>query len=373
LPYELTINRFGVVPSEPILGGKGRPFKQAALVKAFFKQTDLIRRVPEFRAANMALLRVARGWTEWKTEAVWTTGKRDDKENVNEPNVVGTPPRNLTQPEAGGKETFETLVGLLPDRRMKLKIRDTDWVVRTRASMTGCALQSETRQTKLWWTIEGIPLGEASPNEEDAAAFVKLADAMQAAAMPHLAKAYTRSLNEITGRPAHFNEEEGEKLRISMADNEAGPVAELLSTLRFRKTDLAAIDEANGRELERVRDGLGEFRKFINDVGKRELPVTSDTIKTDSRLDGARGLLCRAENTKTYATFVAGFARSAVGTGFASRGRGVPLDELERFIRRTSPARQLSAELADVEARALDARMAAIAASRNLGTQVAPQ
>jgi hypothetical protein len=364
MPYELTINRFCVVPTTPVLLGQHKPLSSEHVIKAFFEQSDQIAHSEEFDLANRALLRSAQKWLKSKTAAA-EMGDDDsaDSGNSNAAQVVAMRPRDPERRKQAGKGEFETLVALMPYRRLKMRIFKCDWIVRTRASLTGCALHSRTRQTKLWWTIEGIPLAhDRDPSEEAAAEFVKLADAMQAAGMPRLAKAYTRTLADVTGRPTRFDLKNAKRLRISLTDNEAGPVADLLDALRFKRADLADIDNKDNERFERERAGLGEFRKFIGQMSDNQLKVRDDTVETNDHLEMTRGLLCREQDTPSYATFVGGFARAAVGTGFPWRGRGVPEDHFEKFIRLTSPARQLSAELADVEAQALDARLSSVAA-----------
>ena len=349
MPYELTINRFGVVAGTPILAGKGEVLAGESLFKTFGRQAKILSDSKAFETANKELLDVAQNWRDWKTGAVEVPLGPD--EEGDELEIVGLRPR------AGKPDDYETLVSILPFKKIKLKVGERDWIVRTRASMTGCALQTVTRQTKLWWTIEGIPVSPTLPEEEDAVAFAKLARAMEEKAMPHLGTAYENSLAEVTGRPARFDPD-GARIRISLADNQDNPVGELLSALYFGKKDLTTIERDQSTELKPARDGLGQLRKFVDDISGSELAVNPKTLVVNSVLPEAKGLFCRDENTKSYATFVAGFARSSVGTGFSSRQQRLPEDMREKLVRNNSPSRQLSAWLADEEARKLDQRLA---------------
>jgi hypothetical protein len=350
MPYELTISRFGVVAASPILGGAGDYLYGRELVKKFREQATDLAGSDEFKTANAAAFGVAQDWKTNPTQVAVDPALSSG----GEPEIVGMPwpEEEANEPEAA-RQGFETLVGLMPYQKIKLTIADMEWIVRTRASMTGCALQTGARQTKLWWTFEGIPISGEPPKEEQAIAFAALADAMEKAAQPALRTAYEASLARVTSRPVRFDE--GPRIRISLADNEDGPVAELLTALR--RTTLSTIQSEPS--LKPARAGLDELSKFVGEITHKELEVNSQTIEINTKLADARGLICRGENTPSYATLLAGFARAATGTGFGGDRDPLPPLLHEEFVRINSPARQLSAVLANEEARKLDKRLAA--------------
>lgn len=359
MPYELTINRFGVVSGHPIVDGPVPHRTNEEVFRAFKEQCDLLIRKDGF--GHDELISAANGWGQWTTAAQPIQTPEDPNE-PNELEIVGLAPRKNAERHAKRlrdktKWSFDAYVASLPYKKIALKVMDIDWVVRTRASLTACALQSGHRQTKLWWTIEGIPIGDSSPSEEQSAAFSRLAQAMQGDAMKALAEAYDSTLSEVTRQGAKFDLG-GPRLRISLADNEDNPVSELMSALYFEHKNLRAIQQDSSTELAPARLGLEELKRFASDIAGKRISVTPKSVTVNGEHPDAQGLLYTAAEKGGYASLVAGFARNSVGTGFSTRYTNLPAKQREHLIRITSPSRQLSALLADREARKFDGQPA---------------
>jgi hypothetical protein len=355
MPYELTINRFGVVSGHPIVDGPVPNRSSEQVFRTFKRQCELLIKKDGF--GHEELISAANRWDKWKTAAQSIQAPEDTNE-PNELEIVGLAPRKNDERKSKvatdkTKWPFDAYVASLPYKKIALKVMDIDWVVRTRASLTACALQSGHRQTKLWWTIEGIPIGDLSPSEEQSAAFSRLAQAMQGDAMEALARAYDRTLSTVTGQGAKFDLK-GPRLRISLADNQDNPVSELMSALYFEHKDLRAIQHDSSTELAPARIGLEELKRFASDIAGKKISVTSRSVTVNGDHPEAQGLLYTGAEKGRYASLIAGFARSSVGTGFSTRYTNLPPKQREHLIRITSPSRQLSALLADREARKLD-------------------
>lgn len=350
----LTISRYGLMPVTPILQGGGG-LENGELVSAFRRQTELFVSEELLKPANAQVLKIADG------RPVVDDSEPFEPPIPNKLAIVGMPLRededgsDAGNAAAAGTQRFETLVGLLPFQEFRCDVDGVDWIVRTRASMTSCALQKGNRQTKLWWTFEGIPVSAKPPNEEQAAAFVKRTDQLEECAMPLLRDAYLVSLQKLMNQVGRFDGAK-ERIRISLSDNDDRPIGELLGAIRHK--DLSTIEDKGKAELKWAREGLRELERFVGAVTEQRLSVGPETLRINSEIPGIKGILCRQEGPEPFATLLAGFARRAAGSGgFHTRPEEWPDAVRVQYIRRISPARQLSARLANSEAHSLEERL----------------
>jgi hypothetical protein len=352
MAYDLTISRFGAMPTGPIFEKVDQGLEGKELVERFRAQTVLLSKlVLERGGANDRIAEIANGEFKAAVAEVASHSK-----GGNQPAIFGMPPET-TDPSAQRDPKappFDALVGLTPYRKLRCRLADRDWIIRTRASMTGCALQPGKRQTKLWWSFEGIPIGSKPATEHEAAEFNKLAHRLEEVVMPELCSAYVASLEEISKRPARF-ELSSDRIRISLADNDTPPVAELADAISIYKAPLAAIEK---KTSEPAFEGLQELRQFISDIPEAGLQITEKTLHVETELvPDVIGLYARKENVRSFSALIAGFARRAGGgSGFGVRLEPLDVQSQESWARRVSPSRQLSAILANTEARNAERR-----------------
>jgi len=350
---ELVINRFGAFAGgSPDTNHPG--LRGEDLVLAFRKQTERMDQSLAFQKANDAILDVVRSFDKTAHEVV-----SDSDADDNEAYILGMVSKNPTDSDA--TDRFVALVGLLPFKMLRCRLEDWTWSVRTRASMTACALQRVGRATKLWWSFEGIPdSGEdtkRSLSEAQAAAFVTMTEEMEKVAMPHLRDAYCCALKESSDVKCK-DMDLGERIRISLTDNDTRPVAELLDALYFRRSAPSQIKAEGVPGLSHAREGLDQLERFVGDATHHQVAVNNETVRIDHEIPGVKGILCRREGTARDATLVVGFARRAgMGSGFITRPEPWLAKKREDYIRTMSPARQLSARLANTEAQALEKRL----------------
>jgi hypothetical protein len=359
--YDLVINRLGAVAGGPVLAAGAAIADQVELVATFREQTERLSKLTEFKVANKAVFSVACDARDAGTKMHEMELHPDDPIYPNKPDIFGIPlERNDGEAEGSDQKApkFESLVGLLPYRKVRVTIDGVEWMIRTRASMTSCSLQTGPRQTKLWWNVEGIPLAEEPLDETRAASFARLAESMAETGMKPLRVAYVVSLKQATGKPATY-EPAKKGIQISLTDNDDRPVAELLDALYFRRAALDVIEDKGRKEFEPAREGLSELRRFIDDATKSELHVGAETLEVNDTVPNVKGILCRENDTPIHTTIIAGFARRAGGSGGYATGPE-PWDSggrRERYVRSFSPARRLSARLANLEARQIEERL----------------
>jgi hypothetical protein len=352
MSYDLIIIRRGGVADGPVIAATDVIDAEVELVETFRKQTDTLSGLKEFSCANDKLFSVARAAASELTEIELHA---DDPIYPNRPDVVGIPfaTKNGDADHGASKPKFESLVGLLPYRKVQVTIDGVKWIIRTRASMTSCSLQTGPRQTKLWWSVEGIPLINGPLEQNRATAFAQLAEKMAESAMDPLRVAYLASLEEISKSASY--EFAKKAVQISLSDNDDAPVGELLDALYFRKAELSFIENKELTEFEGARKGLSELRHFVRAVTESRVAVKRETLEVNAEIPNVKGILCRQDHAPTSTTLIAGFARRAGGTGgYMTRAEELNPERLERYVRSVSPARQLSACLAHHEGRQID-------------------
>ena len=328
------------------------------LVKTFRDQVEeLARRIG---ATNQKLLDATQKVTGELAKPV-SVGRFPEVDYDNAPDVVAiTSADTVATPSSGGARNFDSLAGLLPYSKMEVRIGNTNWIVRTRPSLTACALQQGAGRTKLWWSFEGIPVPGPSgegPTQEQSMQFVAMVDRLVEPALGFLRDEYHCILeSNSAARTTDF--ELQDYIRVNMADNETRPVAELIDAIYFRHAHVRDILDAPGDDrLSGAKPGLFELDRFAAEVTHKKLGI-GHGVRVESASAGAKAVVChRANFGGRYAALVTGFAqRPGSRDGFGPQSGPLFLSRGESSLRLLSPSRVLSARLADKEARLVDQR-----------------
>ena len=200
MAYDLIISRYGALAALPAWGSRqNEMYTGDELVERFRQQIDTLdQRLAE---GNDGVVSYA---GKLGYQAVGLPQCQDRPEN-GRMDIVGMPPAGVAlNDDAPVAATAENpLVGLLTSRRTQIDIEGMQWILRSRASVTACALQKGPGRTKLWWSFEGIPATDdpdRRPTETNVSEFVAFTDKLQGAAMPTLQTAYSDALKETLQR-----------------------------------------------------------------------------------------------------------------------------------------------------------------------------
>lgn len=267
-------------------------------------------------------------------------------------------PNDPEHPEDTEVRFPDEIVSVLPSQKFRCEIAGTDWILRTRPSVTGCALQKDTRRTKLWWTFEGIPADpdpDHRPTTDDIASFVARADQVVEKTMPVLASAYEKALTIFS---TGTFKRSGVKIRISVAESDTEAVAALFDALCFEARNVSEVGSSHASRLQEAKTGLEELNDFVKDLTGQPKAVRDDTIQvidSEPMFPKVSGILCRPQTPPDESTVV-GFARRQ---GARNGYRLLPANQKKIFlsednIRMVSAARPLSGMLANQEARRID-------------------
>jgi hypothetical protein len=257
------------------------------------------------------------------------------------------------------------LVGLLPSERLDVKVGKVTWDVRVRASFTACALEIEDGWPKLWWTFEGVPKDpdpECRPTEEETAAFLSFVHYLEQPALKYLTKAFSDALAEVTGVGEKLSYRlADERLRIRFADNNDVEYAALIDALKLRRLSPKTLKETTIGPLENARKGMADFERFVKKTNSpQDPPIDPNTahLETEVKIDGVEAISARRDNDNS--TWIAGVAQRANSRTIYDhlaivREQVLAENEADR-VRSRSPARQLSGDLAGIEALKLEVR-----------------
>jgi hypothetical protein len=289
---------------------------------------------------------------------------RDDApERDNQISIFSMPPA-LDLPPLEDLDHSSHLVGLIPSERLALRIAETDWIVRIRASVTACALEVANGLPKLWWTFEAVPKNrnpDCRPSEEDTAAFLSFVRDLETPALEYLNAAYFGALKEITGVGTKLTSQLGnERLRIRFADNNDIQYAALIYALKFRKLTAMDIERAKPAQLQPARQGMLGFKKFVNDTNSPTDPINPETAHLDReiKIAGVEAISARRDCPVSNSTWIAGVTqRPRVRTAYdhlysVREQRVAEYDEWR--VRAFSAARRFSGQLAAIEALKLE-------------------
>jgi hypothetical protein len=345
MPYDLTISRIGAIAG--FANQHVHRLSEEEILPAFKRQAKILSRSALFEEANEILRIAGRGKYVCDKTAVDDEVEPYDLFRMTD---TGGAPRRKSDPAP--------LVGLLPSKRMLCEFSGMKWIVRTRASMTACALQPGLGLAKLWWTIEGIPKDTDSkkrPKEKDATRFLAHTRTMAAKAMPALYRAYRDALSETLDRKLPDFELGEERIQISLSDNDEMPVAALLDALYLDDILPSEIRAHDEPKLKDARDGLHEFETFVQHVAHLKMSIPDEAVSVEDQVPEMKGILFRHADTKQ--NLVTGFTRrSSTGSGY---GLLSPEHMRERrsedYLRTTSAARRISALLTTQEAAKIEA------------------
>jgi hypothetical protein len=273
--------------------------------------------------------------------------------------LVGVPREGAEDVEGNEEQdSFETLIALLPRTEWKTSIDGVDWVISRKASITSCSLQSLPGRSKIWLSIEGIPLSGQHKGRDQANtfAFLKLVNEHEEAQLNFLKSAYIHSLRAISIENSSTLQFDA-PIKITLTDDETRPVASLVDAVYFDGLEPTRLRDIGNEDL---RNGLDRLEQFITHAAWSDLKSDNRNLTVESSAPDIKGIVCKCEDSLRYASFVAGFARR---TGDGGGYREV-LDELDKdiplsldHVRARSAARHLSARLADAEVRKLDRRL----------------
>ena len=348
MAYELTINRMGAfvaagVPNaadECLLSGD-------ELIAKFRRQAELIVESKAYHRAEHAVVKIAQRHDMDARCSAKGIGPGEEIEPIE---IFPMPLDSIFVPETV-TDVSDHLVCLLPSKKIDCTIGGVLWILRIRASMTGCVLERKRGLSKLWWTFEGIPANRnpaRRPTEKEAAEFVSVSDEMARAAMEHLYDAFRQALSTVQGNVPEMSLLP-DRISISLSDNDDRPVADLLDAMYFQGSSLAEIARSDKPALNLAREASLEFKKFVGDVtGHDNLKLDDRKIYVNDKIAGVRGLIWQYDDPEQRRQFVAGVARrSGVRAGYDLLSPELQSEQkTEGFLRASSAARPLSAMLA---------------------------
>ncbi|MCW2274906.1 hypothetical protein GJ654_10935 [Rhodoblastus acidophilus] len=345
MTYELTICRHGALAGQADwAAGLSGDFSQKNVLQLFKGQAQAIAESSAFAGANSSIGDIARNSLSDRD-----CFRDEPTENSSGETIV------FMQGSDGGGEDAAPIIATLPSRRLICESNGLRWILRTRASVTACALQSARRHAKLWWTFEGVPADtdpDNRPQESHVVAFIKLVGLMEAAAMPLLREAYGTAFNAATDSRLQEVQDGWDRIKIAMADTTAPEAAALVDAMYAEGNHVSDI---RATENTVPRRGLLELEELVHGiVGDRPMP--NDNFCIVSSVPGSRGVFYREEGQSPDRTVVIGFARqasSSVGYEFLPAAQKRRAKE-ESVLRVLSAARPISAWLAQYEAKKID-------------------
>jgi hypothetical protein len=356
LGFDLTINRVGALAGCAIKTVEGdRRLCDEKIIGTFREQAHDLWTRGSYGEAEQRLLDIIAEQTQPDHPVEFLEGgmARDGSLEPIQVTTMPVDPDDAPRPAPGIQPA---IVALFPARRVRFVVDDMPWIVRTRASVTACALQQQDGFAKVWWTFEGVPDSSplVRPSEKQATAFLQLTELLADAAIPKLREAFRQSLAALTnGKVAEFDPQK-DAIRISMTDTDAQPVGALFDALYFNNCHLSDIrsDRSNPDALQ----GLHAFEDFVGTIASVERPIDERKVTTNDSSPGARAILF-TDDVQPLVT-VAGFARHAgpsIELGFLSPKQQRE-EKAEAYLRATSAARPISARIAGEQAAVIEKR-----------------
>jgi hypothetical protein len=352
--FNIAISRAATFARAKLMAGHTiRPLSGDNLYDTFAKQAEIIASHPKLKSANDAVWRVA-SQADPKARRL-PCGHSDSRDGIGALAVLNV--ADEFADAALGR--MEALVARMRSERIEVQVADVKWIIRTRASVTSCALEGNKRPTKLWWTFEGIPANadpDHRPNEEQVAALLSITGRMEKAARAGLKDAYEGSLFSMLSAKGKLLPHR-ERLSITLTECVDQEVDSLLDAMYFDAADVSEIKNSNVDELGKARVGMEFFERFVRSVAGSQARVQNTSVSIAEGIPKVKAVLWRGHSQSD--SLVVGFARR-VG---ANIGLGIlTADErrkelTEERVRLQSAARPLSALLASKEAGALDSRL----------------
>lgn len=251
------------------------------------------------------------------------------------------------------------LAAVFPRDHLTFQLSHAQLALRIRASVTACALEDPRGFPKLWWTFEAIP---ANPEKGDkltllqARSLLRFARELENDLLGHLNAAYFESLAKVT----NSEDLEGkllDRLHIRCVDSADEGIAALIDALRFRVQSADELQHSEGQSLKVAKRALTTFNSFITHTND-DLAIDPGSAEPETRLSGVEGVTARKVDRAKGDVAIVGIVQAP--------SEPTPYDHLssvqklrsgeltEERLRRLSPARRLSAELANDAAQQLD-------------------
>jgi hypothetical protein len=335
----LTITRFGLLASDTSFDAAPR-LSGENLLRAFREQANnLNERISEKTPPEISQSGV--------TELV---GLPHDDRDIDDQD----PTEDIAAAEKR-REPYRGYIAVLPRREFTAGIAGTKWHIRHKISMTSCSLQDRPGRSKLWISVEAIPLSE-QPN---ISGYLDNLALHEDSFLNFFREAFEKSLRktafELFANSFTFADK---PIKISLTDDDTRPVALVLEAI-----DFDGLTEKQVSNDPALQEGWSKLRDFVSHAAPASLDATSADVVVESMPPAIKGLIYKYEDSPRYLSLVAGFAKHAGDGG----GYQEVLDRLDRtldepesvrfnYVRARSAALRLSAELAQREARRIDSR-----------------
>ncbi|MBL6612423.1 MAG: hypothetical protein ISS15_21215 [Alphaproteobacteria bacterium] len=251
----------------------------------------------------------------------------------------------------------EPTVGLFGSKRVRAKIGDAHWDIRIRPSVTACVLEGQNRRSKIWWTIEGVPVDKQnSPTAADSVTFIKKTTKVAELALQELRAAYIKALKQVDEKergPERFGDAQ---LRVSFADNTDSDFLHLVDAMTL--TRLTFNDALTGSAAKAVRAGAGEVERFIRKTAAMPDPLN---VKLKVGNGGTAAVFSEAMLDVSAPPNINRWVISGLASSIGMVSSNLPTDPrwmrfaaMPDLARSVSAARPLSARIADNGARQLE-------------------
>jgi hypothetical protein len=254
--------------------------------------------------------------------------------------------------------SFEAFEALLPSIEREMKIGANSWRLSLRVSISSHDLQGQSGRSKIWLTVAGMPHNGDGKDEVGPSSFLDWINEQEEDALKALKNAYRLSLEAVSAEHSRSLEFEEYVLKISVTDDDTRATASLVDAMYFDGIEPTQINSSHD---ENVREGLLRLDDFISHAASKDSTFEQDNLSIESSVPGIKGIICNGRSSR-YASLVAGFARRAGDGG----GYQEVLDRLDgnsrwsfERLRARSPARHLSARLAEMEAHKWNLRLPA--------------
>lgn len=357
MEFDLLTYRFGALATLfPEAAERLTVPSRSDLVRTFREQQGHIQVSAEFEAARRLIEDTARSTLDRGVRYSPGSNERAAQANPDLRDLVSIPPPFGIRRQRPSSH----LAAVFPRDRLTLQLGRSRVALRIRASVTACALEVADGFPKLWWTFEAVPENPEQGNVlslSNAARLLKFARSVEQELLDLLKKVYFDSLALATDNAEKLDGELLDRLRIRCVETRDETVGALIDALQFRVKSPKELRGAEGPSLKQAKRGLVSFETFVNGTNEAVASaIDPDVAQAETRLFGVQGITARQVVDRDVS--IAAIAQIPV--------EPTPYDRLEsvrerRLSRRSennlldvSPARRLSAELANDAAQELD-------------------
>lgn len=371
MSYELIIYRFAAAAEvDPETAQLLKRPSKADLVGSFGAQRHEILRQDSFRDAQKKIKDFAITKDKNASFSSGTEGHgRRNSDDLDDSSAIFSMPPPVgwqTKRRPGGSSH---LVALLPSDHLKLKIEQTTWSIRIRASVTACALETVSGFPKLWWTFEGVPDKPELDNrlsEDDVVSFFSFVSELEKPLLENLAIAYFNALSDVTRKadlPSKFKLAD-DRLKIRFADNNGETISALIRALRYSELSPVQLKETPGVSHQIAKQGMLEFERFVNETNTKIMPaINPNNAHPEVELFGVEAVVAQRDCKKSRTISVAGVAQLPGSRTPYDHLKAVRMRRLaektESRLRKISASRRVSGDFASREALLLDERLRA--------------